>query len=481
MDLKNITKKAPFKRISPNIFSANKINALTDNNTLIDAKLPSQRYIIIPQEQFLEELSPTGHIINLKEDKIVKDVNGEIKEYLEVAKRTVALQKIIATKQKIHLATNQLKFTLTEKRTPEKENLFTNLKQAWIDKNMHVAISEYVESLLETGDTAIYFYREKGKVKWITFSFKKGDVLLPHYDDYGNLILFARMYAGFDEKGKEITKLEVFDKSTVTKYVKKSFIFIKEKWKQISKIEHGFSEIPICYTRNDDVCWGDVQSSIDGLEEAISNMAENNRYYANLILFLKGDIEDLPGRNDAGKVLTGTGDAEAKFLATPESSKSQMAEIDFLLKQIFIGSFTVSISPDTVKSSGDLPGITVKLLFSPAIEKALDTSLKLDASIDKMLYLFKEAYGIEIGNPLGYSNLKVRGAIDIYVPQNNHEIVNIINESIFAKSLSKQTGQEKHPLAVNDENKRVNEETEQDETGSLIIDNPLKNKKNEQD
>ena len=480
MEIKNIIKKIPFKRITPNIYGNNNIKEVVNLNSLIEAKLPNQQYTAISQDQFLEELSPSGHIVNVRNDKIIKDEDGSITDILEVAKRSVALQKIISTKQKIHLTTNQLKFTLTGQTISSKEeNLFMQFKQAWIDKNMHVAISESVESWLETGDTAFYIYRENKKVRWKTFSFKNGDILLPHYDDYGNLILFARMYYGVDDKGKDITKLEVFDKTSITKYVKKSFLGIVSKWTMVEKpIEHGFSDIPICYIRNDDTCWGDVQNLIEGFEESLSNIAENNKYYANLILFIKGHVADLPNRDDAGKVLTGESESDAKFLATPESGKSQQDELDILLKLIFMGSFTVSVSPDTVKSSGDLPGITVKLLFSPAIEKALDSALKLDPFIDKMIYLFKEAYGIESGKPHEFSNLKLRGSIDIYVPQNNEEIVRMINDSIFAKSLSKKTGQEKNPLAVNGEHKRVDEEADKEEIGSSTY-NPLNNDKDE--
>ena len=197
-------------------------------------------------------------------------------------------------------------------------------------------------------------------------------------------------------------------------------------------------------------------------------MAENNRYYANAILFIKGTVTKMPGRDDAGKALQGQGaDADAKFLATPESNQAQMNELKILLDQIFMGSFTVSVSPDTVKSSGDLPGITVKLLFSPATEKALDSAKELDDFIDNVVFLFREGYAIEAAKKVGIGDLRLRGAISIYVPQNEEEVVRMLNDSVFAKTISRETASDKNPMAVNGEYTRIKSEMAAENAGSL--------------
>jgi len=469
MKPEEILYKEPFKRIEPYIKSA----GTTNNGDVYEPKLPSNSYTIIPQEKFLAELHPSGHMINLRQDKEIRNKQGQLVNFKPVAKIAVALQQIISTKQKIHLATNQLKWTLTESdRTDKKEAQFVEFKQTWIDKNMHVALSEVIESWLDTGDGALYYYRDNGKLNWTDFSFKKGDVLLPKYDNYGNLIAFGRMYKGIDAKGKEITKLDIFDDKIVSTFYKKGFLDtgVSERWVEIKEARkaHGFSTVPICYIRSDDVAWGAVQPLIDSFEEALSNMSENNRYYANMILFLKGNIQDLPDRDQAGKVLVGKEDADAKFLATPESNEAQAKEIDILLKQIFMGSFTVTVSPDTVKSSGDLPGITVKLLFSPATEKALNSAKKLDSFIDRMVMLFKEGYGLESNKYTYFKNLRLRGEIDIYVPENTEEFTRMLNESLTYGSISQQTAAEKNRFAVNGEYDRIKEEKNTVEGGTFL-------------
>jgi len=469
MEPKLITVKEPFKRVLP----YTQRMGVTVDGEKIPMEFDGNTWEIINQEKLISELSPSGHKINNRPDKRINDKDGNFLKLQSVAKIAVPFQKIIATKQKIHLATKDIKFTLTEKdRTEAKENTFIQFKQAWKEKNMQVALSKCIGSWLETGDTALYFYRNDNKLGWKEFGFKNGDLLFPHYDYYDNLDAFGRMYRSVNAEGKSITKLDVFDKKEIITYIKRGAFgstFMGE-WKQDGDPKaHGFSDIPICYKRSNDACWGDVQPLIDSYEESVSSMSENNRYYANAILFITGQIKDLPGRDESAKILQGGVDSKAQFLSYPESNSAMAAELKILAEHIFMGSFTVSISPDTVKSSGDLPGITVKLLFSPAVEKALDSAKELDEFIDRAVMLFKEGYGIESGSSLSFKTLKLRGEIDIYVPQNDAELIRTLNESIGYGSLSKETGAEVNPLGINGEHKRIKEQIASENAGSNDI------------
>ena len=52
----------------------------------------------------------------------------------------------------------------------------------------------------------------------------------------------------------------------------------------------------------------------------------------------------------------------------------------------------------------------------------------------------------------------------MFTPENSTEIVNILNQSVSMKTLSKKTASEKHPFADNDETKRLFSEIESEET-----------------
>lgn len=433
------------------------------------AALPRRRVIAVSQDTFLEELDTYSHAIQspyILDDKKVlvtyKDANGEEKEkedYVPITRIALPLQRIIATKQKTHLTGNKLQLTLANETQTEEDKLsFTELKQLFISKNMDIAIAENVESQLVTGDTALlmYFGRDN-KLDWKTYSWKDGYCLLPHYDEYDNLILFGIYYSAPDGE-KETAFLDVWDETFKYRYRQDG-----ADWVQQSKDKHGFREVPVAYKRGM-VAWNDVQNLIDKLELHASLWAESVRYYGDPILFLKGAIDVLPIRDEGGKVLAGADDDADGKLLQAEESKNVNNLMDFLLKEIFRGSFSISFSPETVKTSGDLPGITVKLLFSCAIEKAIEQAKEWDSFIDKMMRLFIFACGLESRKSAQYGRLKIFGAIEPYIPQNTTELINNINSSKTQGTLSTETATDIHPYAAADENKRVaaEEETERE-------------------
>lgn len=122
-----------------------------------------------------------------------------------------------------------------------------------------------------------------------------------------------------------------------------------------------------------------------------------------------------------------------------------------------MGSFTVL--PPEVKG-GDLPGVTIKLLYSPAVEKAMEDAQHWNAAIDKMVSIFKFGFGIETKKSAQYNNLPVRGEIIPYVHQNDQEIIANLNQSKTMGTLSTETTSEVHPYANNDEFTRITKENE---------------------
>jgi SPP1 family phage portal protein len=469
---KVLIKKQFTRGVAPDVELPNYVTA--DRHST--AALPRRRVIAVSQDTFLEELDTYSHAIQspyvLDDKKVLvtyKDANGEEKEregHVPVTRIALPLQRIIATKQKTHLTGNKLQLTLANETQTEEDKLsFTELKQLFISKNMDIALSENVESQLVTGDTALlmYFDREN-KLDWKTYSWKDGYCLLPHYDEYDNLILFGIYYSDSDGE-KDTTFLDVWDETFKYRYRQDT-----TGWIRIANDKHGFKEVPVAYKRGS-VAWNDVQNLIDKLELHASLWAESVRYYGDPILFLKGAIDVLPIRDEGGKTLAGMdGDADGKLLQA-EESKNVNNLMDFLLKEIFRGSFSISFSPETVKTSGDLPGITVKLLFSCAIEKAIEQAKEWDSFIDKMMRLFIFACGLESKKSAQYGRLKIFGAIEPYIPQNTTEIINNINSSKTQGTLSTETSTDIHPYAAADENKRVTAEAEAEREKGKNTDN----------
>ena len=449
--------KESFYRVLPNIYEQTMQGSIGN----IAAVLPNANVESFSQERYMQEINPSGHEIFNKSrypDKWVeeKDEEGNLLRYRceSITRIAIPFQRIIASSQKIHITGNPIKFTLTnQKPTEENNDTFVNFKQGWLNHNFNIAFAECVESQLTTGDCAIYLFRENGKLDWQTFSYAKGDVLMPVFKDNGKLQILFRYFSTRDESNKVVEAMNVFDEQYVWTYRKE-----KNKWIEVSKVLHGCPEVPCVYKRGK-VAWDDVQKLIEEFEWTFSCFCEGNAYFSNTIMFAKGDISMMPSKNTQGKLIVGSEGSDVKYLEkNAGSAENHKLQFDILEKKIYMGAFYVDITPENVPSSGDLPGVAIRLLMTPEINKAIELSQEWDEFVDSLVRIYSYFYGLEQQNSTKINELVIRAEIDIYTPENTTEIVNILNTSKTMKTLSTKTATERHPYATNDEYKRLNDE-----------------------
>lgn len=446
--------KTPFRRPMPSYDDF----VIPSNGS--DTSVPMSRVVYenISQDLFLTEIDPSGHKINNQfyySDRIKKDDEG--KTYIHYVERTsFPIQDIILTKQLTHLAGNPINFINgSVKQTEKEKQLMIELKQAWLTKNMEVALFESYKMEKSTGDTAFCAYIDENKeVGWRTFGYSKGETLFPSYDVMtGKLSTFARRYINNGNICVDVWNSTMFY----------SFESDKGKWVQKIRKPHGFRRIPIAYKRSDiGACWTPVQDIIDKFEIAISQLCESNKTYAFRIMFISGD--DVSVKSDASGApayIVGDKDSDAKMLEGADASTSFELQIKTLSNMMFMGSFVVT--PPEVKG-GDLPGVTIKILYSPAVEKAMRDAKEWNQFVDDVVSIFKEGYGVESGKITDFKVLKVRGEIAPYVHQNDMEIINNINSSVTMGSLSTETATEMHPYSQNDEYERVMKDKEDEQS-----------------
>lgn len=463
--------KKPFYRLKPICGGDKPITNLSYQKVT----LPKLQAFEVKQDQYLAELSPTGHKIFNREvypDKLTVHEFGEDGKPLTygwepISRMAFAFQRVLATKVKNHMTGKEVKFYLTEldkDMTEETKTSYNRIKQAWVEYMMHNAFDEVVESKETTGDGALYFYLENGKLGWSTFGFSKGDVLIPHYDELGRMDRFYRYFSLDEEEA-----MMVIDKKHVY-YFKNTKDKSRREWVQYKDpVMHGFSDIPVAYIRGK-VAWDDVQSLIEEFEWAFSQFCESNAYFAFPILFLKGtSVQALPKKSSQGKVIQGTDpDSSANFITGGGSPEASKIQFEILTNQIFFGSFTVNITPDILKSSGDMPGSGIRMVMHPEIEKAIEAKKEYDVFLKKVKELFTEGLGIVDKATTKYKEVDFIVEVDIYVPENTKEYVDILNASVSMGTLSKQTGAELHPEAVNDEYQRLVKQKEEEDAGEYI-------------
>lgn len=417
------------------------------------------------QENFLAELDPSGHRINdptIYENIIkrvpkknmygeeLKDENGNtmmMVTEIPIERVSIPLQEVIKTKQVSNITAESIKFShLKLNPTSQEHDTFIEFKNGWATKNMETAKYEFINSVKATGDAAFCAIMYKQEYSYKVFSKLNGDSLHPIFDNLGNLKIFGREYTTYDYSEREdVPCLDIWDDKYLSTYKYSTNIDNKstinkdrfawdddngftqkitndneqDGWVLVKRDLHGFSKIPIVYQKDEiGACWSPVQDLIDKLELALSQLAENNKSYAFRIMIIKGGFNiqgDLKGQ--ARAIMLDDEKSDAKFLEKADASSSFELQLKTTLQHILLGSFVV-VPPEI---NGDISGVAVKILYSPAFEQGIKDINMFNKSIDDIVKLFKEGYGLEQGNIAGYKSLQVRGDMMPYIPQNENE------------------------------------------------------------
>lgn len=455
---------------------------------------------IMTEADMLRQYYPTGHIINsaayypdiyreVYEDKI--DSNGEPtgekirRVYKECVPRyAFAFQQIIALKQLIHLSGNDVQCDIgIDKPTEGQKKDYQDIRQAWVMKDMETALYEAEKGEKIVAHSAIVGYLDNGQFGAKTLSFLNGDRLYPHFDSLtGKLKAFARTFSDYDSDGSEMTQwLEVWDEKYLYRYKRNvggarsvsdiiADIFRVDGWQRVDKKPHGFPFVPVAYKRNDSgPCWIMSQDSIDAYDLSFSQMAHNNEAFGEPILMLQDDGEGIDiqhGLNGTIKTLSMSSESKAQYLEGQSASESYQKQLDTLYKMIYEQSFAV-IPPEV--HSGDLPGVAVKLLYSPALEKAMCDAAEWQPFLNTLSEIFLYGYGIERGKTIDYTSLPLKWWIKPYIHINESAVVADLATAVQNGFLSKQTASERNAAySMVSEWDRIVSERKEEEKADLL-------------
>lgn len=500
LNYREILVKKPFFEITPKGYMNHGPNTeeVSDYN---NQSMPSDTTYrnIKTQADFLREYYPSGHKIwdHLKFPDIWKKDPDTGQWYQQPVSRTAfAFQQLIAAKHTLHVTGNDVQFELADdgdnlnKEEDQMETL-TKFKRGWLLANMEIVHFEAVSSYMTVAEAAVVGYIHNGKFGAKPLSFKNGDYLYPHFDSItGDLELFARKYYDYDEEGTaRIEWVEVWDdtylyrykndispdKSIKDKVVDKiKDIFGMNGYALVTREKHGFPFIPVAYCRNEDgPCWSPVQRLIEDYEEAFSYLCENNKAYAFPIFYVKGDGDDISiiGDDMTGAVKSiamNDKDNDAGFLNGTDASDAFATQLNKTYELIYELSFTVK--PPELKS-GDLPGVALKLLYSPAIEIAMNDIQRLQPFLDQLVRIAKYGIGLENNMTATMVGLSINAWNDPYVHQNSTEAITNLATAVQNGFLSKQTASERCPtFPKNAEWERILREKKEEDEQDLLMD-----------
>lgn len=490
LNIREILTKKPFFTISStrNVMS---MTPVTDKHNTVDKDNDKALYYILSQEEMLRQYYPSGHKINnelLFPDIWKKDPETNKWYKQSITRCALAFQQIITTKHIIHIVGNDVQFELSEdEKSSQKDGLDGELeasielqdddstkllsifKSGWIDLDMEIRFYEAVRSYMITADCAIVgFIQKDGTPSFRTLSFLNDDKLYPHVNSItGEMELFARKYYDYDDEGEAVTEwVEVWDDTyiyrckhslkpkNVTSFIKT--IFGLNGFEIVEQVRHGFPFCPVAYARNEDgPCWAAGQQTIENFEEALSYFFENNKAFAFPILLLSGDGIELHGdmNGSVKSISIDSSDGDAHFLENNDISASYNTLLTKFYDLIYEQTFTVK--PPELKS-GDLPGVALKLLYSPAIECAICDAQKLQPLLNKLVKMVKFSWGLKKECQADLMKLGINAWIEPYVHQNDSELVTNLATAVQNNIISCKTASERlSKYTKNDEFERI--------------------------
>lgn len=416
----------------------------------------------LTQEDFLNELSAAAHEVNsdlISRRPIYKaerDDKGKVRwkvtGFDPVEKVSLGLPECLAQKKASHFGD----FWIANE-TDDTERFERLL--SWIDSaGLKTGYLEAVLDCFKTGDSAIYLYRKDKEIRYKVFSILKGDTLFYELDSERNPVLY-RKYALQGQPAVDIISTKYYETWVQFEPVKqkgwlenvsgwfkgfKSQEESEDGYRLVSRTASQVSEAynQAIYFRIQDVPWGPAFESIKSLEKALSFVAEDVKSNAFPMLFMKAtNITSLPRVGNHERVIAAKGTAEeianadVKTIQPADMSNIATTHIRELATDIVRTSMTVFVEPEILKAGAD-SSTTIKIMFTPEIQWCKCMWPQFYPQVKDMMEVFKQHVGNVEEKISEYAGLRTSTGLEVWIPQNDSENVDIITKKVYAGILS---------------------------------------------
>lgn len=442
------------------------------------------KYMLLTQEDFAREVEPSAHEINSRymsrrpiydvrdkkddEGNVVKDKNGNpIPEWYVVGfddLETVRYgwQLRIDLSKSAYMGGGGLWICHESKNHEDGEIL-----NSWKDTvGLNMAWQELVKSCFLTGDGAIYLYQMGNTLNYEVFSYLKGDILFPDYDENRNPVLY-RLYSlrgrmavdiyacGYIETWVQDNGDDNRKKEGISWWNRISGWFAKgldwnsavksdDGWKRLSRKETQISsDLNQCvYFRVPDCPHGTAQMEVESLEKASSFVAEGVKSTSQPVLFVKAtNIDTLPAQDSHGKTIGVRGSidelahADAKYLGVPDLSNIATIDLANKKESILRSTLSTEITPDIFKSGAD-SSAAMLLLFTDEIIWAKNEMVHFYQDLKYLVEIFK-ALVAKIEGRGTIATMRTSCGVDLYIPRNETERLKMELDQVYSKTKSR--------------------------------------------
>lgn len=438
---------------------------ITDLQPILDSKdtarlksLFEQHCLLNDLQHAIKQINPKHHDVmntTLRRDKTIQNDAGETIGTVKVCRLPLPIQKKIVNTHTMFLGSPDI---ITTPKGSVEEKMDVGIKKIWADNKINYKFKELVRTALSYRESAIIFFtQDAGDDYWagtdIKSNFKVraklitplcGEIMHPLFDDYGDLIAFARYYKLKSIDGKEY---ECFDIETSTKIYKSN----NETGGWVTTEEINlFGKIRIIYFRHR-LAWEDVQALIDRLEVLGSKHGDTNDYNGMPILVGSGKIVSMSGKEESGKVVELEPGATLDYLTNNAPPESVKMELERLEKYIYSLSHCPDISLDNLKNLGYFSQAAFKALFMDAHLNAADNEQVFGEGAQRMLNLLKAMLAVMDSSLKPALVMQVTPKFTYFLPENFTEDIANIKAAKDAGILSTESAIKLNPLVSDNE------------------------------
>ena len=470
MKIEDLLIKQPWKR------------RITSNSSFKKAPLVSKerpmqfdtgKFVELSQTDFLNELHPSSHNIHsvaYRSNRVKYKYNTEAKKnvedgYEEVERVAVGIQEGILRHKVTHTFGNNFWFG-SEGKDEKNEELVSLIKSHWNITGMDDAFRVLAKVLFSTADTAIYLYREDDIICYKVFSFEDGDVINMRKDLEGNDV-FYRLFMHDGNKAVEIytnQSIQLWVKINESSFTKAEVVKQRSEdgYELVKEHVHSLGFNPVIYHRRSDVVWGVGQNTIEHIEKLLSDLAENNKFYAYQILFLSGGVMNLPNPGIGGKVIASKSpDGKAEILKPADASNTFSVDLEKNLDLLWETTGTVVIEPKELKA-GENTGAFIKNLYWRELQWSQNVLAELRPMITKIIRVFSKYVGIIEKRDSDMQKLRMSYVLEPFVPRNiSEEIQNLIS-AVGVEICSRDTATGELPFSNPRETEKLKKQAEED-------------------
>lgn len=414
---------------------------------------------------YVFDIEPEDHKVNTLEFRPKREVevptgvlgtDGAMtyrKEYKEVHRIPSSTQKqILDWAVRMNLSGGiEIDATIRDSYKATDETMLAMLKKTWEDNKLDYTAQKIDRLKKNYTQCLVVWYsvpaeegfwegiapaNSKFKMRCSVFSPEDGDIIIPIYNQYKEMIGCARGYT-VKVDGKDIEKLDLFLSDKYITYQQGT-----SGWEFEKETAIAYGKANFIYHGQKRPEYADVLPKIERVEEADSDTADENQMSAFPILAATGEIISSTGGGTANtrKSFQLEHGADLKYVEAKGSQQSAKDEREHLRRDIYDETATPQISMEQISGTGDLPGVAIEMMFLPATNKARSNQDgDLGMEWQRHLNLLKACMAVINVQVKPSVSMPVKPKFKIELPRNKKEEYDNIVSLVGAGLMSKET------------------------------------------